>query len=86
MVLHNPPHLEGVGLSTGNRYLPIGPKQNVTSSRGSYPSTTSFTDHLNLVAPGSGANLIVLARTGVPINANDETTVEVDEVKAACRG
>jgi hypothetical protein len=86
VVVHNTPHLEGVGLTTGDRYLPVGPLQNVTNASGPYPMTAVAIDHLNLIAPGNGGNLIVLIKSKVTINANGVVTVDIDDVKTACRG
>ena len=43
-------------------------------------------DHLNLIAPGNGGNLIVLIKSKVTMNANGVVTVDIDDVKAACHG
>jgi hypothetical protein len=85
-VIHNTPHLEGIGLDTGDRYLPVGPLHEVTNVSGPYPVTALAIDHLNLIAPGTGGSLIVLIKSKVTINANGVMTVDIFDVKAACRG
>ena len=87
VVLHDVPHLVGEGLTSGDRYLPVGPIfQTVNEGNGDFPIVMNFVNHLNLIGVDGNASLILVMKHKLTINANGDTTVQIDEVKAACHG
>ena len=86
VVFHLTPHLIGVGLSTGLDYNPVGPSQFVFIVDGTGPRVTAGVNIINLISPGSSDNLVITETVHVTVNANGTTTVEFDNVNAACRG
>ena len=86
VVFHLTPHLTGVGLSTGLEYNAVGPTQIVTFVDGTGPRVTAAVNVIRLISPGSSDNLVITETIHVTVNAKGTTTVEFDNVKAACRG
>ena len=87
VIHHEVPHLVGEGVTSGDKYLPVGPLvQTINQSEGAFPKVVNFVDHLNLIGVGGNASLILVAKQKLTINANGDTTVQIDEVKAACHG
>jgi hypothetical protein len=87
VIHHEVPHLVGEGLTSGDRYLPVGPLvRTFNQGEGAFPKVVNFVDHLNLIGVGGNASLILVAKQKLTINANGDTTVQIDEVKAACHG
>ena len=85
-VFHLTPHLTGVGLSTGLEYNAVGPTQAVTFVDATGPRVVAAVNVINLISPGSSDNLVITETIHVTVNAKGTTTVEFDNVKAACRG
>ena len=85
-VFHLTPHLTGVGLSTGLEYNAVGPTQFVTFLDATGPRVSAAVNVIQLVSPGSSDNLVIKETIHVTVNARGATTVEFDNVKAACRG
>ncbi len=85
-VFHLTPHLTGVGLSTGLEYNAVGPTQTVDFVDGTGPRVTVAVNAIRLISPGSSDNLAITETIHVTVNANGTTTVEFDNVNAACRG
>lgn len=83
---HLTPHLTGVGVSTGLEYIPVGPTQFVALVDGTAPSVTAGVNIVNLISPGASDNLVITETLHVTVNANGTTTVDFDNVRAACRG
>jgi hypothetical protein len=82
---HYTPHLTAIGLTSGTRYLAVGPTQVVSfDARG--PGTYNVANIAILVAPGSADNFILTEVVHVTLNANGETTVDFDRLNVACRG
>ena len=86
VVFHLTPHLTGVGLSTGLEYNAVGPTQTVDFVDGTGPRVTVAVNVIRLISPGSSDNLVITETIHVTVNANGTTTVEFDNVNAACRG
>jgi hypothetical protein len=86
VVFHLTPHLTGVGLSTGLEYNAVGPTQIVTFVDGAGPRVTAAVNVIRLTSPGSSDNLVITETIHVTVNANGATTVDFDNVRAACRG
>jgi hypothetical protein len=86
VVFHLTPHLTGVGLSTGLEYNAVGPTQFVSFVDGTGPRVTAGINVINLISPGSSDNLVITETIHVTVNGKGITTVEFDNVKAACRG
>ena len=86
VVFHLTPHLTGVGLSTGLEYSAVGPTQSVTFVDGIGLRVAAAVNVITLISPGSSDNLVITETVHVTVNANGATTVEFDNVKAACRG
>ena len=85
LVTHYTPHLTAVGLTTGKRYLAVGPTQIVSFDTGG-PAVFNVANIIITVAPGSGDNFVLTEVIHVTLNANGEVTVEFDRINIACRG
>jgi len=86
VVFHLTPHLTGVGLSTGLEYNAVGPTQTVDFIDGTGPRVTVGVNVIRLISPGASDNLVVTETIHVTVNAKGTTTVDFDNVRAACRG
>ena len=85
LVTHYSPHLTAVGLTSGTRYLAVGPTQIVSFDAGG-PAVFNVANIIITVAPGSGDNFVLTEVVHVTLNANGEVTVEFDRINVACRG
>jgi len=85
VVTHYTPHLTAVGLSSGTRYLALGPTQIVSFDAGAQ-TVFNVANIIITVAPGSGDNFILTEVVHVTLNAGGEVAVEFDRVNVACRG
>jgi hypothetical protein len=86
VVFHLTPHLTGVGLSTGLEYNAVGPTQTVDFVDGTGPRVTVAVNVIRLISPGATDNLVITETIHVTVNAKGTTTVDFDNVRAACRG
>jgi hypothetical protein len=85
LTTHYSPHLTAVGLTTGKRYLAVGPTQIVSFDAGG-PAVFNVANIIITVAPGSGDNFVLTEVVHVTLNANGDVTVDFDRVNVACRG
>jgi hypothetical protein len=85
LVTHYTPHLTAVGLTSGTRYLAVGPTQ-IVSFDAAGPSVFNVANIIITVAPGSGDNFVLTEVVHVTLNANGQVTVEFDRINVACRG
>jgi len=75
--------VNGIGLTTGNKYQASGGDYFVSNSGGTANELT-FVNNFLLVAPGSGNNLRVHELAHVTVNANGEITAETDNITVDC--
>jgi hypothetical protein len=85
LATHYTPHLTALGLSSGTRYLAVGPTQIVSFDAGAQ-TVFNVANIIIAIAPGSGDNFILTEVVHVTLNAGGEVTVEFDRVNVACRG
>ena len=86
VIFHLTPHLTGVGVSTGLEYNAVGPTHTVDFVDGTGPRVTAGINIIRLISPGSTDNLQITETFHVTVNAKGVTTVDFDNVTAACRG
>ena len=85
VVTHYTPRLTAVGLSSGTRYLAVGPTQIVSFDAGGQ-TVFNVANIIITIAPGSGDNFILTEVVHVTVNSGGEVAVEFDRVNVACRG
>jgi hypothetical protein len=81
-----PQGVVGVGAETGTQYRAVGGDREQYNFNGVAPVTYTNTDMYNLVSQGGNDNLLVYFTIHVTVNANGETTVEVDQNTSVCIG
>jgi hypothetical protein len=82
---YQPQGVVGEGRDTGDKYHAVGITRDHFSGElqgGSY--TYTFTNSFMIIGQGPGNNFTVHETIHITINANGETTVEVDNFKTAC--
>ncbi len=86
VVIHFTPHVTAIGLTTGETYHAVGPAQIVMNLSGLDQSAFALVDLIRVTSPGSEGNLTLTHTVHVTVNANGDTTVDVNNFSAACRG
>jgi len=84
--LHFTPHVTAIGLISGDTYRAVGPAQIVMNISGPNQTVFALVDIIRVTSPGSAGNLTLTHTVHITINASGETTVEFDNLTAACRG
>jgi hypothetical protein len=86
VVLHFTPHLQAVGVDSGNSYIAVGPSTEVTHTGPAGATVTTFVNITRLIAPGSAPDLRFDEMMHITVNANGVTTVTFDNVRTSCAG
>ena len=86
VVIHFTPHVTAIGLTSGVTYRAVGPAQIVMDMGGGDQSVFSLVDIIRVTSPGSADNLTLTHTVHVTVNANGDTSVEFNNLSAACRG
>jgi hypothetical protein len=76
--------VSGVGLTSGTKYR----ASSVDSFRlaAPFPSDITSVRSLRLISPGPEDNLLVMFLFHITVNANGETTAEIEDVNIKCEG
>lgn len=84
--LHFTPHVTATGLTSGDTYRAVGPAQVVMNTSGPNETVFALVDIIRVTSPGSADNLTLTHTVHITVNAIGETTVEFENLTAACRG
>ena len=85
-IIHFTPHVTAIGLTSGDTYRAVGPANIVTNIGAPNETVFGLVDIIRLTSPGSADNLTLTHTVHITVNAIGETTVEFDNLTAACRG
>jgi hypothetical protein len=80
---HNPNHLMGIGLSSGEKYVGTGITQ-FHQITGKINEAYTFTDNFRLIGQGPDNNFTVKETLHYTVNANGKMTVDVDNYSEEC--
>jgi hypothetical protein len=76
---------ELIGETTGDVYRAVGRTGDSTNiGAGDLPISTTFVNVFKLVGPGGGVSFTFHQNTHVTVNANGETTAEVENTRVTC--
>lgn len=81
-----PQGVSGIGETTGDKYQASGVSQE--EIKGSFKNGKYIDTYINnfkLVAPGKGNNYLVHVNVHITVNANGETTANVDNLNVDCK-
>ena len=79
-----PMGVAGTGLTTGDVYHATGITRDEANGNG-IPFEATFVNNFRLVGPGKGNNVSVHETAHVTVNANGETTADIDTLKLECK-
>ena len=82
-----PMGLRGVGSTTGDKYQATGVTQftNKWDVVNGFPSTYTYVNNYKIIGQGHGNNFLIHQNIHVTVNANGETTTQVDNFRTECK-
>ena len=84
VILHNPQGITGYGQTTGDEYQGTGSTLTETNISG-LPSQYTYVNNFRIIGHNTGNNYLIHETTHVTINAQGETTADVNDVSITCK-
>jgi hypothetical protein len=83
----NPQHLSGEGMTTGDKYQGTGITRETINERffAGAPWVHTFVNNYRMIGQGPGNNLLVHETWHLTVNANNEVTAVVSNIKFECK-
>lgn len=82
---YQPQGIDGVGLTTGDKYQATGVTQSTLHINGPLPIVSTFVNNFRMIGQGRDNNFLVHQNLHLTINANGEVTVTSVNQNVTCR-